>query len=150
MAKLFWEDFSPGELAVYGPRRITAAEIKAFATEFDPLPMHIDEDAARATMLGGLCASGWHTCAILTRMVVDGFLLDSSSMGGPGCDEVKWLAPVRPNDELSVHVHVLATRPSASKPDRGFVKFLFKMVNGAGAGVLTMTADLMFRRRAPG
>ena len=149
MAKLFWEDFSTGQVAVYGPRRITAEEIKAFAIQFDPLPMHIDEEAARSTMLGGLCASGWHSCAILSRMVVDGFLADSSSMGGRGCDEVKWLAPVRPDDELSVRAHVLATHASARKPDRGFVKFLFEMVNGAGACVLTMTADLMFGRRAP-
>ena len=150
MAKLYWEDFSAGQVTVYGPRRITAEEIKAFAVQFDPQPMHIDEEAARHTMLGGLCASGWHTCAILMRLIADGFLLNSSSMGGPGCEEVKWLAPVRPNDELSARARVLSTRPSNSKSDRGFVKFLFEVVNGAGACVLTLTTDLMFGRRTRG
>ena len=75
----------------YGPRRVTREEILDFAAEFDPQPFHLDEVAARPTMLGGLCASGWHSCCILMRMSADGFVLNSSSMGAPGIDEVLWL-----------------------------------------------------------
>ena len=81
MRKLYFEDFKPGSVSEYGPRPITREEIVAFAAEFDPQPMHLDEDAARATMLGGLAASGWHTCSLVMRMMCDGFLLQSSSMG---------------------------------------------------------------------
>src|SRR6202051_4382896 len=95
MPKLYWEDFRSGAVAVYGPRLVTREEIVAFAAEFDPQPMHLDEAAGSATMLGGLGASGWHSCCLLMRMIADGFILDSSSMGGPGVDEGRWLAPVR-------------------------------------------------------
>ena len=94
--KFHWEDFTVGQTAEYGPLDVTADEIKAFAAEFDPQPMHLDEEAARASMVGGLCASGWHTCAMMMRIIADGFVLESASMGASGCDEVKWLAPVRP------------------------------------------------------
>src|SRR5665213_1480445 len=88
MPKLHWEDFKPGAVAIYGPRLVTREEIVAFAAEFDPQPMHLDEAAGAATMLGGLGASGWHTCCLLMRIIADGFLLYSASMGAPGIDEV--------------------------------------------------------------
>ena len=101
MPKFYFEDFSAGWTAEYGPRRVTREEIVGFAAQFDPQPMHLDEEAARHTMLGGLAASGWHTCCIMMRMIADGLLLDAASMGAPGIDEVKWLKPVRPGDELT-------------------------------------------------
>ena len=85
MPKFHWEDFTPGQVTEYGPREVTAEEIKAFAAEFDPQPMHLDEEAARASFVGSLCASGWHTCAILMRIIADGFILDAASMGATGC-----------------------------------------------------------------
>ena len=94
--KLYFEDFQPGAVNEYGPRLVSREEIIAFAAEFDPQPMHLDEEAARASMLGGLAASGWHTCCMMMRMVADGFVLNSASMGAPGIDEVRWLAPLRP------------------------------------------------------
>jgi acyl dehydratase len=145
--KLHWEDFTAGQVAEYGPREVSAEEIKAFAAEFDPQPMHLDEEAARKTMVGGLCASGWHTCAIMMRIISDGFILDSSSMGGLGCGEVKWLAPVRPGDRLRVRTEVLDRRPSTSRPDMGFVNFRFDMLNADGVRVMTLTPHLMFGRR---
>jgi acyl dehydratase len=145
--KLHWEDFTAGQVAEYGPLEVSAEEIKAFAAEFDPQPMHLDEEAARATLVGGLCASGWHSCAILMRIIADGFILDSSSMGGTGCGEIKWLAPVRPGDRLRVRAHVLDTRASASRPDMGFVNFRFDMLNADGVRVMTLTPHLMFGRR---
>ena len=113
--KLYWEDFTPGRIMEYGPRRVTREEILDFAAEFDPQPFHLDETAARATMLGELCASGWHSCCILMRMSADCFVLNSSSMGAPGVDEVCWLAPIRPGDELTLRATVLSTRASGSR-----------------------------------
>ena len=123
-------------------------EIVAFAAEFDPQPMHLDEDAARATLLGGLSASGWHTCCILMRMCTDAFVLDSASMGSPGIDEVKWLRPVHPGDELTLLATVLDARASNSRPDMGLVKFRFELVNASGAPVVALSTTLMMGRRA--
>src|SRR5947207_752769 len=146
---LYWEDFAPGAVAEYGPRLITHEEIVAFATEFDPQPMHLDEEAARGTMLGGLAASGWHSCALLMRMIADGFVLATRSMGSPGVEEVKWLKPVRPGDRLTVHRTVMDTRASNSRAAMGLVKFRFEMINQAGACVMTMVSTMMIGRRAP-
>ena len=106
MAKLYFEDFAVGDVAEYGDALVTADEIKAFAADFDPQPMHLDEEAAKKTIVGGLCASGWHTCCLMMRMVVDGFISNSSSMGAPGVEEIRWLAPVRPGDRLRVRTNV--------------------------------------------
>lgn len=145
---LTFEDFPIGRLGTYGPRHVTRDEILTFAAEFDPQPMHLDDEAARATMVGGLCASGWHTCALMMRIIADGFVLDSSSMGATGCEEIKWLAPVRPGDRLRVRMTVLDTRPSASRPEMGFVNARFDMFNADGVRVMTLTPHLMFGRRA--
>lgn len=148
MPKLHFEDFATGAVAEFGPRLVTREEIVAFAAEFDPQPFHLDEEAARTSMLGGLAASGWHTCAILMRMIYDGFLHESASMGSPGVDEVRWLAPVRPGDNLTVRRTVRETRVSKSRPDVGFVMLLFEVLNQAGQCVMTLTTPLMIRRRA--
>jgi acyl dehydratase len=144
---LYWEDFVEGSVADYGPRLVTREEIVAFAAEFDPQPMHLDEDAARATMLGGLSASGWHVCTLLQRMIVDGFIQNSPSMGAPGVDEVKWLKPVRPGDRLTVRANVLEKRASRTRPEMGFVGFLFEVTNQAGEVVMTLASTLMVARR---
>jgi acyl dehydratase len=148
--KYYFEDFTVGRVGEYGPRQITREEIIAFASQYDPQPMHLDEEAARHTMLGGLAASGWHTCAIMMRMIADGFLLDSSSMGAPGIDEVKWLKPVRPGDTLNARTTVQWSRTSRSKPDRGFVGFLCEIINDRGETVMTATWPQMLLRRDPG
>ena len=116
MPKFYFEDFAPGWTAEYGPRRVTREEMIGFAAQYDPQPMHLDEEAARHTMLGGLAASGWHTCSVMMRMISDGFLLDSASMGAPGIDEVKWLKPLRPGDTLTARMTVQWSRTSRSKP----------------------------------
>jgi acyl dehydratase len=148
--KLYWEDFSKGGVAEYGPRLVTRDEIVAFAAEFDPQSFHLDEDAARASMFGGLAASGWHSCSLLMRIIADGFVVNSSSMGSPGVDEVRWLAPVRPGDRLSVQATVLETRASRTRPEMGLVNFLFEMFNQAGVPVMTLTTTSMFGRRMHG
>ena len=148
--KLHWEDFEPGAVAVYGPRLVTREEIVAFAAEFDPQPMHLDETAASATLLGGLGASGWHACSLLMRLIADGFVLNSSSMGAPGVDEVNWLKPLRPGARIRLRATVLETRASNSKPAVGLVKFKFEMIDEADAVIMTQVNTLMMGRRAPG
>src|SRR3954469_5693518 len=142
-----WEDFTPGRVFEHGPRRLPRDEMIAFAAEFDPQPMHLDAAAAEQTMLGGLAASGWYLCCILMRMSTDAFVLDSSSMGAPGVDEVRWLLPVRPDDELSLRATVLDTRASKSRPEMGFVRFEFELFNARGQRVMTLTTSLMMGRR---
>jgi acyl dehydratase len=148
--KLYWEDFKKGTVAVYGPRLVTREEIVAFAAEFDPQPMHLDETAAATTLLGGLGASGWHSCCLLMRMIADGFLLNSTSMGGPGVEEVRWLKPLRPGTPVRIRQTVLETRASGSRPQMGLVKFLFEMLDGQGVVLTTLTTTLMFGRRTSG
>jgi len=150
MAKLHFEDFQSGAVAVYGPRLVTREEIIAFAAEFDPQPMHLDEAAAANTLLGGLGASGWHSCCLLMRMIADGFLLNSSSMGGPGVEEVNWLKPLRPGTAIRVRSTVLETRASNSRPEMGLVRFLFEVIDESDAAMTTMRTTLMLGRRAPG
>jgi acyl dehydratase len=147
VSKLYWEDFTPGRGFEYGPRRITREEIVGFAAEFDPQPMHLDEAAASATLLGGLSASGWHACGILMRMCTDSFVLNSASMGAPGVDEVKWLIPIRPGDDLTLRSTVLETRASRSRADMGFVKLGFELFNKTGKPATTLITSLMMGRR---
>lgn len=150
MTKLHWEDFAPGAVTIYGPRLITREEIVAFAAEFDPQPMHLDEVAAARTLLGGLGASGWHTCSLLMRMMADGFILNSSSMGAPGVDEVNWHRPLRPGARVRLRATVLESRASQSRQAVGLTKFRFEMIDEADAVVMTQVNTLMFGRRTPG
>ena len=147
MPSIYFEDFADGDVAEYGPKIVTREEIIAFAAEFDPQPMHLDEEAARASMLGGLAASGWHSCAMMMRMMCDWFLHDAASWGGPGVDEVKWLKPVRPGDALMLRRTVASTRVSNSRPEIGFVKFDYEFINQARERVMTLTCTLMIARR---
>ena len=150
MPKLYWEDFQPGAVSTYGPRLVTREEIVAFAAEFDPQPMHLDEAAASATVLGGLAASGWHSCGLLMRIIADGFVLNSTSMGAPGVDEVRWLRPLRPGTRVRVRATVLDTRASASRPEMGFVKFRFEMLDEQDDVLTAMVSPMMLTRREPG
>ena len=150
MPTYYLEDFSTEWKAEYGPRRVTREEIIGFAAQFDPQPMHLDEEAARHTMLGGLAASGWHTCAIMMKMIADNLLLDTASMGAPGIDEVKWLKPIRPGDSLTVRGKVTGTRVSQSRPDRGFVTFFWEVSNDRGELAMTLICPQMVQRRRAG
>src|SRR6476646_1935216 len=150
MSKRHFEDFATGSVTVYGPRLVTREEIVAFAAEFDPQPMHLDEAAAGATLLGGLAASGWHSCCLLMRMIADGFVNETSSMGAPGVDEVRWLKPLRPGTRVRVRATVLGTRASNSRPEVGFVNFLFELLDEQDNVLITLASPLMLRRRAAG
>jgi acyl dehydratase len=144
----YWEDFTPGSISEFGPRPVTREEIVEFAAAFDPQPMHLDEAAGGASMLGGLAASGWHSCCLLMRMLSDGFITKSRFMGAPGVEEVRWLAPLRPGDSVTARATVLERRASRSRPAMGFVKFLFELNDGAGQRLMTMTVSPMFARRS--
>ncbi len=146
MPKLHWEDFTPGAVAIYGPRLVTREEIVSFAAEFDPQPMHLDEAAASGTILGGLGASGWHTCCLMMRMIADGFLLDSSSMGAPGIEEVRWLKPLRPGTRIRVRSTVLDVRASKSRPEMGLAKMNFEVLDETDALVMTLITTFMLGR----
>ena len=146
----YWEDFKTGDVAVYGPRLVTREEIVAFAAEFDPQPMHMDEAAAAATLLGGLAASGWHSCALMMRMMADGFILDAASMGAPGVEEVRWQKPLRPGTQVKLRATVLDTRASKSRPEMGLVKFSYEMLDEADAPLMLLTTTQMFGRRQGG
>jgi acyl dehydratase len=145
--KLHFEDFVPGSSATYGALTVERAEIIAFAAQYDPQPMHLDEAAGAKSLLGGLAASGWQSCAFLMRMIADEFIADAAGMGAPGVDELKWLKPVRPGDVLSVRHTVLEARESKSKADRGFVKFRFEMLNQRGEVVMEQINSIIFARR---
>jgi acyl dehydratase len=147
---LHWEDFKPGAVTVHGPRLVTREEIVAFAAEFDPQPMHLDEAAASATLLGGLAASGWHSCSLMMRMMADAFILNSASMGAPGVDEVTWHWPLRPGTRVRLRTTVLESRASNSRPTAGLVKFKFEMLDEAEAAIVTQVNTLMLGRRQPG
>jgi acyl dehydratase len=146
--RLHWEDFSPGQIFDCGSRFVGREEIIGFAAEFDPQPMHLDEQAAGATFPGGLIASGWHTCCVLMRMVSDGLLGETSFMGAPGVEEVKWLAPLRPGERIKVRGVVLETRPSRNRPELGLVKFRFELVDRSDRLLMTLVVHPMFGRLA--
>jgi acyl dehydratase len=148
MAKRYFEDFAAGMVLEHGPRLVTREEIVAFAAEFDPQPMHLDEEAARHSILGGLAASGWHICCLMMRMACDSFVLDSSSMGAPGVDEVKWLKPLRPGTQITLRTTVLDTRTSKSRPEMGFVKTHIEVLDDDHGQIMTLTTSMIMERRA--
>jgi acyl dehydratase len=147
MSKLFFEDFSVGASGECGQRIVTREEIVAFAREFDPQPFHLDEAAAKGTFVGELIASGWHTCALMMRIMFDGVIHNSSSMGAPGVDEVKWLKPVRPGDVLTAHWSVLETRLSRSRPRMGLARMRVVLVNQRGERACEELFSMMAERR---
>lgn len=145
--KWCFEDFDTEQPIEVGSVTLTEEEIINFARQFDPQPFHIDHEAAEKSIYGGIIASGWHTCCLMMRLMVDGFLGDSTSMGSPGMDEVRWLKPVRGGDTLRVRCITLEKRPSSSKPDRGVVFSRWEAVNQHGEIVTTAKVMCMFLRR---
>jgi acyl dehydratase len=144
---LTFEDFPPGHFGTFGPRRVTREEIIAFAAEFDPQPMHLDEEAASRSMLKGLSASGWHLCAIMMRMMFDGYIGRTASLGSPGVNELRWLAALRPGDEITLDVEVAEARISRSRPDTGIVTFKAVARNAAGDALCDWVSPIIVQRR---
>src|SRR4051812_8941244 len=136
MLSRYFEDFQQGERYDAGSVSVSEDEILTFARQFDPQSFHVDPNAARTLIYGGLIASGWHTVALCMRQLVDNVFGHTSGMGSPGVEEIRWTRPVRPGDTLSVSMTVLEARVSRSKPDRGLMRFRVDAENQAGEPAL--------------
>ena len=146
----YFEDFQPGQEIDLGERLVSEEEIIAFARAFDPQPFHVDPEAAAGSIYGGVIASGWHTCSLMMRMVVDGMMCSASSMGSPGLDGVRWLRPLRAGDTLKVRYLTTRVKGSASKPDRGVVWSKWIATNQHGEEICTIEGMGMFGRNPAG
>jgi len=145
----FWEDMAVGQVRDLGTISPSREDIIAFASQFDPQPFHLDDAAGAASVFGGLCASGWHTCSMAMRLMVTNFLQQTSSLGSPGLENIQWKKPVYPNDTLRLQTTVLETKPMGRRPDVGMTRNLWEMFNQHGDKVLHMEGWGMFRRRHP-
>jgi acyl dehydratase len=147
MAELYLEDFAVGQTFGSGRQRIEEERIRSFAAEFDPQPFHLDADAARGSIFGGLAASGWHTAAMTMRLLVESEFKPAGGIIGAGFDEFRWPAPVRPGDELHLDIEVLEVRPSKSRPSQGMVKVRTTTRNQKGEAVQVSVGNLVVPRR---
>ena len=145
----YWEDFAAGGVLEFGAMPVTRDAVLEFAARFDPQPFHLDDGAAKKSLFGQLSASGWHTCAMTMRMMCDNYLLESSSLGSPGIDNLRWQKPVYPGDTLSVRLTVVESRPMASRANVGLVSSKWEVMNQQRDVVLTMQGWGMFGRRPP-
>lgn len=140
-----YNDFIVGDSLQLGSRLVTAEEVIAFASEFDPQPFHMSEEAGKASILGGLSASGWHTCAMLMRMMADRFISNSDSQGAPGVEYVKWLKPVLAGDTISATTTVLEKRISRSQPALGIIRLNHKITNQNNIPVCEAQGSIFMR-----
>ena len=147
--RLHLEDLEVGRKVAFGVLDVTKDDIIAYARQFDPQPIHLDEEAAKASIVGGLCASGFHSCAMLMRMLADDVLAHGTSLGSPGIDEVKWMKPVRPGDRLSASFLCTAKRPLASRPGVGIAKLFIEMLNQKGEVVMSWDSNQLLKVRHP-
>ena len=145
----YLEDFRVGEVIDLGTVTLTDEEILEFGRRYDPQPFHVDPEAARESVFGGLIASGWLTGSLFMRLFTTGVLNKYSSLGSPGLEELRWLRPVRPGDVLRGHYEILAVTPSASSPGRGTVRGAGEFVNQDGEVVMRLVARNHFRKRDP-
>ena len=144
---VYFEDVEVGRVHCFGRYAVTKEEIVEYARQFDPQPFHVDEEAARQSMFGGLVASGWHTGAMLMRMVCEHAIPGSATTGALGFDDLKWLKPVRPGDVLAVETRVKEKIASRSRHDLGTVKIESRVLNQHGEAVMTLTSLVLYRRR---
>ena len=143
----YWEDYEVGKKYPLGSTSFTEQEIVEFGRQYDPQPFHIDPAAAKASMFGGLIASGWHIAAKMMRLFVDNYLDRRTALGSPGLDELRWLKPVRPGDTLTGWVECAAKVPSKSKPQLGVIHEHWVVTNQKGELVMTTKGINMVRRR---
>jgi acyl dehydratase len=136
----YFEDYIPGESHEFSKITVEAEEVISFAKRFDPQPFHTDPEAGKRSIYGGIIASGWHTAALMMRIFVEHYLSHVASLGSPGVDELRWLKPVYPGDELTLRVTVIEATRSRSKPDRGIVRSDIQVLNQHHDVVMTMKA----------
>ena len=143
----FWEDIDPGFEIETARHKATTEEIIEFAQEFDPQPFHLDAEAAKDSLLGGLCASGWHICSLSMRLVYDTLISKCAAQGSPGIEEVRWRKPLFVEDTVRVKVSVLEKRSSASKPGIGLIRWQWEMLNQNDETISLMTCWIMMSKR---
>lgn len=143
----YFEDFRVGEKTDLGRYTVTEAEILSFARQYDPQRIHTDRDFAAEGPFGALIASGWHTCAMFMRLLVDAMLMESSAIASPGVDGIRWIRPVRAGDVLRAEAEAIEVMPSRTRPDRGLVKHDCKVFNQQDELVMTLRTLALFRRR---
>jgi acyl dehydratase len=146
----YFEDFAEGQSVDLGTFTFTADEIVDFAQTYDPQPMHVDAEAGRQSIYGGLIASGWQTATRYMRLLVDTVIRDSASLGSPGMDSLRWPKPVRPGDLLKARFTIVEARLSNSRPDWGIVRSRGEVVNQKEELVMQVEAVNFFARRPPG
>jgi acyl dehydratase len=149
MTEHYLEDFTAGQTFGSDRLRVDEEQIRCFAGEFDPQPFHLDAQAARSTIFGGLAASGWHTAALTMRLLVDSPFKPAGGIVGASIEELRWPRPVRPGDELRVESEVLDVRPSKSRPEQGMIKVRTITLNQHGEAVQVFVGNLVVRRKAP-
>ncbi len=147
MAERYLEDFAVGQTFGSGRLVVEEARVKTFAAEFDPQPFHLDAEAARQSLFGGLAASGWHTAALTMRLLVESDIKPVGGIIGAGFDELRWPRPVRPGDELRVESEVLEVRLSKSRPEQGMIKVRTTTLNQKGEAVQIFVGNLVVPRR---
>ncbi|HXN00820.1 MAG TPA: MaoC family dehydratase [Candidatus Dormibacteraeota bacterium] len=143
----YYEDFRVGEVVDLGSVQVRQADMIEFARQYDPQPMHLDPNAASFTIYGGLIASGWHTGALFMGLLVRNLISQTTSMGSPGMEELRWPAPVRPGDTLTGQIEVLEMRASNSRPNMGIVGWRGEMRNQDGVLVMSATGTNFFGRK---
>jgi acyl dehydratase len=148
--KYYWEDFKVGERIAVGSVGVDKDEVIEFASRYDPQSFHVDEEAAKQSIYGGLIASGWHSCALIMRLICDSYMLEAASLGSPGVENVRWPKPVRPGDTLTAYRTTEESRESRSRPEAGIVKTLWEVENQNDELVMTMSGINLFLRRNPG
>jgi len=145
---LHYEDFKVGDERTYGAFAMSRELIVEYAREWDPQPFHLDEELANASVLGGLCASGWQVCSIMNRLMVEGYASKAAGMGSFGIEQVKWIRPVYADDVLTLRYTVLEKRVSSKRPEMGIVRMCWQAVAGSGEVKTEMTGVNLFRVRA--
>jgi acyl dehydratase len=143
----YFEDYVAGSVHEFGDFTVTEADVVDFAKRFDPQYIHTDPDRAKNGPFKGLIASGWHSGAILCRLMVDHYLSHVASLGSPGVDEMRWLHPVRPGDKLRIRTKITETRLSKSKPDRGLVSCEVEMINQDDQPVMSLKITNLLSKR---
>lgn len=147
---IHYEDLQVGQSQKYGRYEVTREEVIEFAAKYDPQPFHLDDDAAAQTHFGRLSASGWHTCAMTMRMLVDNMAdVQQAGLGSPGIDNLRWVKPVYPGDVLRVETELLEKRRSKSKPDLGLFKSRSRTLNQNDELVMEMVSNGLIRVRDP-
>ena len=145
--KIYFEDIKEGDSYKLGPLFVSKEEVIDFAKKYDPQPFHISEEKAKESLFGGLCASGWHTCALYMKMLCDSFIKNLASLGSPGMNEIRWIKPLFPDQEIFGNVTIISKKPSKSKPNIGSMITKSEVYNENKELIMTLESISIVRKR---